>query len=824
MPCSARGWCRLPRGGGWTHRVTSVDELTTALETAVAGDRVLVAKGTYLFSKTLAITNAITVIGETGDPTDVVLDAQSQCLAVKISDSGALLSSVTVTRGSYAGSDYKAAGIYNIGGTVSNCVAIANRTTGNMGYGAGIYNNNGKVFDCVMTGNSGAKRPSGAGLYQEGASAVTERCIITNNGTTAHITGTGGGEATMGAHINGGKIRSSLIADNYINYTRGTDTQYVTSGLYVQAGSVDSCTIIGNTVQAYSTVVPYGLRVASKSIVVKNTLITNNRLSSGEDNNYRSGMAGTFNNCCTTGADSLGGSGNIEYADNIYILTDGIPVPTTGSLLIDRGAAVDADHLLDLVKNDRTNGTAPDIGCIEYEPPPLGVVFVPSQTMGLDSLKATLTSTVEGDLQGLCYYWDLDGDGVADEEGADKSSVVLTLDEIGSVVVTLRVTNTAGNAAEWKESFSVHPSRLYVVTENQNAKEPYNTWATAATNIHDAVAMAADGATVIITNGTYKYASTLHVGKGITIRSATDNPDDVILDTQYNCLAVKITNADAVIRALSITKGNIGIHIEPDGTVTNCIVRDNTNKANMSEGAGIINAGGKVYDCVIRGNAGQYRGYGYGLYQTGSGAVTDRCTITNNCSVKAKYSGTGLSYPGVYVTGGAIRNSLIAYNNVDYTDTEVGGPLVTSGLYAKSCVVENCTIVSNLITHYEALRPIGVRTEAGAVIKNTLIADNNLTTGVPVNWATSANVSYINCCTTDAASLPGEGNVECTPKAYRIVRGLPMPTLNSPLYDGGVDTDLPYDLLGNPRRYLGRKTDIGAIELQRGKATIIILR
>ncbi len=820
---SAADYYASPDGTGDGLSVESPTTLSGAFALATEnGDIIYLLEGTYAYTSTITITNAISVVGITGNPNDVILDAQNKCLALKVNNSGALLSSVTVTRGAYAASsseNYWAAGIYNIGGTVSNCIAKANKTTGGMGYGAGIVNNNGKVYDCIMTGNSSTKRPSGAGLFQTGANAITERCAITNNGSLTGVTGGGGADATMGAHVANGTIRSCLISGNSINYTLSSGTQYVTSGLRIDAGTVESCTIIDNTVEARSGMVPYALRVNGSKVTVKNTLIANNYLSTGVINNYQSGMAGTFYNCCTTDADSLSGSDNIEYTDNIYTLVDGIPTPTTGSSLIDSGIAVSDSHTLDLVKNARTGGDATDIGCIEYQPPPLGVVFISSETEGFDSLTATLTATAEGDLAGLCYYWDLDGDGEYDEVGADKSSIIIKLTALGTTKVLLRVTNTAGNTAEWEETLTVHPSTLYVVSENENAKAPYATWETAAANIHDAVEIAAEGATVVVSNGTYKYSTTLELASGVTVRSVSDNPEEVILDAQYKCLAVKLRHSGAVIRSLTVRKGNIGVMIDPDGMVTNCIVENNTNSKNMSEGAGIYNAGGEVYDCIIRGNSGQYRGYGYGLLQSGSASVTDRCVITNNVSIKASKTGGNLTHPGVYVTGGVLRNTLIAYNHVDFTYASC---IVTSGLYISGATAENCTVVSNLITYYETQSPRGVYAGANAVIKNTLIANNNLTTGVEAKWVADAKASFINCCTTDAASLPGEGNVEYTARAYRTVNNLPMPTLRSPLYNGGVELSSLYDVFRNPRSF-SHHTDIGAIELQKTPPTLMML-
>ena len=83
----------------------------------------------------------------------------------------------------------------------------------------------------------------------------------------------------------------------------------------------------------------------------------------------------------------------------------------------------------------------------------------------------------------------------------------------------------------WHSCASAFGKTLYVAKDNENAEAPYTNWVTAATNIQDAIDVAMNGDTILVTNGVYetggksnsRWSSTatnrLMIDKPITVRS-----------------------------------------------------------------------------------------------------------------------------------------------------------------------------------------------------------------------------------------------------------------------------------------------------------------
>jgi hypothetical protein len=202
----------------------------------------------------------------------------------------------------------------------------------------------------------------------------------------------------------------------------------------------------------------------------------------------------------------------------------------------------------------------------------------------------------------------------------------------------------------------------YVDVNNTNATPPYTNWATAATNIQDAVDAAAVGDEIVVTNGTYVYggrdSSRVKVDKPLTLRSVNGPQFTAIEGDEANRCAYLASNASLSGFTLSYGSANNGGGVfgeSASAVASNCALTDN-----MALGPYAAHGGGAanctLNNCVLTGNraASTAGAHGGGAYfctlntctLTGNfayeGAGADFCTL-NNCIV---YYNEGANYYG----------------------------------------------------------------------------------------------------------------------------------------------------------------------------------
>ena len=145
----------------------------------------------------------------------------------------------------------------------------------------------------------------------------------------------------------------------------------------------------------------------------------------------------------------------------------------------------------------------------------------------------------------------------------------------------------------------------YVNAGNPAPAPPYTSWLTAATNIQDAVALTANGDTVLVTNGVYAHGG-MPVIAGFTYRIAVTNAvtvESVNGPWVTTIWGGGITNESPDVGCAWLTNGAslIGFTVEGGNTIFN--------------GGGIWCASSKNYvqDCVIVSNTAEE--FGDGVYQ-----------------------------------------------------------------------------------------------------------------------------------------------------------------------------------------------------------------
>lgn len=287
---------------------------------------------------------------------------------------------------------------------------------------------------------------------------------------------------------------------------------------------------------------------------------------------------------------------------------------------------------------------------------------------------------------------------------------------------------------------NVNASPHYVDLNSTNPVSPFLSWNTAATNMQDAVDVATNGTTVLVTNGTYYVSTEITVASGITIQSV-NGWTNTIVDAQESGRCFYLDDAGAILDGFTITRGYAsgsggGVYCN-GGTVRNCCIHSNTATGGSygdRRGGGVYCTGGTISHCVVSNNLALGLGYsGGGVYIT-SGATLQHCTISANevYGGTSGSSGSPVTGGGVYCTGSTITNCTISGNTArgaNSGQSASGGGVYMSG----NAVVASCIVMAN-----EALRSSGGAgqtgdgggiTCAGGVVRDCLIQGNLASSG-----------------------------------------------------------------------------------------------
>ncbi|MGN1360050.1 MAG: hypothetical protein ACI4X9_06300, partial [Kiritimatiellia bacterium] len=744
---------------------------------------VVLLDGTYeAFSGEVSV-GAWTLMSESGDPTKVILTSAgynpSKTSLATTSRDGAIVG-VTIQKGVRA-----------LGGIVANCIC----TQGTSGYmiGGGVHSVNGAVLKCTLTGNNSAYEFNGNALYQSGANAFADSCVITNN--TGFYRGAEGN-----LYLQGGTVRNCLISANSGGVSAGGIRVL---GVAMTGGTLENCTIVKNT---FVDTFHAGLRATGGT--VRNCIVADN--SPGVNLELSDAVV----------QESVSTDGTLNY-DGTY------PAPTAASEAFDAGVAAEwMDEAYDLAGNRRVCGTV-DAGCIEMQYEGDGLAdFSINGSYSTVSLCRGTTVQLSGETtlgtKVASFAWYLNGSDTPAFEGATVSFEVP--DQDGTLEIRL-VASVDERQCEVAKSFTL-VKKIYLTPSNANAAEPYDTPETAATNLSEAVAFAQPGQNIVVLDGTYTAGANglvATVSKAITIESASGDYSKVVFDFERTTSGrLVLDNKFAVLRGICLKNAYTpGALLSNGALVEKC--RITACVYNWSKGVSpVVNNGGIFRDCLF--DSSWYENYFYGgqgtceglaYSQSGVGAMADRCIFRGNT-----FNDTTQLKGMVNLAGGVLQNCLVAENTSNRTHWKAGASARTDsccGIYATGGEIRNCTIVSNAVinTNLELeMDEPGLRIASAATVVNTLIADNAIVTNVSqeVTAADSATITY--SCTKDA-NLYGEGCVEVTPEAYHLADGIVSISLGGPCHNKGLAMawmEGATDLYGK-KRISGNRPDIGCAEL-----------
>ncbi len=722
----------------YTNWFTAATNIQDAINVAAAGEIVLVTNGTYAsggLSMDATITNRVTVnkavlvqgangaantvISGAWDPVSTNGPGAIRCAWLT---NNAILSGFTLCNGATRASitnglSLNGGGAWGStlavgkppGGTVANCI-LSNNVAAN--FGAGAYQvvlNNCLVCSNLAVGGS-ATSGSGGGAY--GCNLVG--CTVMVNSAT----GSGGGLGNCSA-------KNCAITRNVA----------VSNGGGAYLGSLVNCTVTKNRMGNSTS--GYGGGVSGSSLTNCVVYFNSATANPSTSNSYNS----VFSYSCIAPAAS--GTGNI--ASDPLLLADAIHLAANSPCLGEGNPGAVSGTDID----GQPWNNPPAIGCDEWQPVPL-MVQQPVVQVDASAHALTFDLVVAGQLPFVCA-WTKDGVLLQDDgHHLNSTTANLVVNQFGlgdAGVYQVVVTNAVGAVTSAVVQVVIHA----VSAAGVNPVPPYTTWATAATNIQDAVNVAGAGDIVLVTNGVYASGGA-GVAGSLTNRVALTLPITVLSANGFGPTMISgawdplATNGPGAVRCAYVADGAVlaGFTLANGATLA----------AGDADSGGPLESGG-------------------GVWCNSTNGIVENCVLTNDAAI---YGG-GLA-------NGTLNNSLVLLNIATY-----GG-----GTYAAA--LNNCTVVNNFARGFPGH---GGGTYNG-VTRNCIVYGNigidSLGASNPQDdTSSSGSALYYNSCTSGVpgnSGLSGTANITADPEfldLYHISADSPCVGAGNAAYVTGVDLD-----------------------------------
>jgi len=719
----------------WEKAATNIHE---AVALAVNnGDVILVGSGTFPVTNTLTFGANVTLRGVNGPSNTILNVTVSDIDAIQVS--GAPWIEGLTIRGVTAWN--RRAIVTGWGHTIiTNCI-IRDCSNGIGGFRFSLYD--------TLIENCNGYSAVGFSLSSATADQRIERVTVRN------CTGT----YTSGAYVNGpATIDQCQFISNSVYYMGG--------GIRLSGGAVlMNSLVISNrvTINTYNSGHGGGIWIDSSGATIINCTIAHNwAVGLGGGIYNAAGTAGRVTNtiiyantALIAGQNFYGDISSVGYSCspdltpgvNGNITDDPLLAPDytllPGSPCIDSGRTIPG-LTRDLAGNvrpqngDGSGGAQYDMGCYEapdVPPPPFGVNFSGLPRSGLAPLSVVFTASAVGSNITVTWYgWDFDNDGSFELTGPGLG-VVTNVYAPGRYSVRLVVTNEIGESAsttKW-DYVSVVGTNLFVSLSG-SSHFPYGDWTTAATNLHDAVAVAVSGCTIRVWDGIYMTTGRLELA-GVTLRGENGASAVTIRrNPAAGTFGLLRLDKGAVARGVTLADGDSptsggGVYVW-DGAVYDCVVTNCRTSANLSTegGGGIRLVAGIVTNTLITHCTGSNSDQGMGVRMSGGhllGCTIRRCTqasalgggifmtsgTVSNCLVEACETWSSV---GIHALGGTVVDTIVRHCTAGYT------PIV----YLNGTVMDRCQIISNTSVYGRT-----VHMEGGSWLGNSLIASNRTTHG-----------------------------------------------------------------------------------------------
>ena len=548
-------------------------------------------------------------------------------------------------------------------------------------------------------------------------------------------TGSGGGAETsnlkncsvlsnVASHNGGGADNCNLvncaIAKNSALYSGGG----------ANAGSLVNCTIAANTASGNLN---SGYGAAVYGAALTNCIAFGNYSGTSYPNTNYANC--TLAYCC---ADPLSaGFGNIDVnpqilADNIHLSATS-PCIGAGTVGVVSGTDIDGQQW----------NNPPSIGCDEWWPAP--VISAPLVYQINSPAHGLTFSVIVAGQSPFTYLWSINGQSIQDDgHHSNSGTASLVVNNFGpgdAGIYQVVATNASGTATSQVAQVVIH----VVDAAGANPVAPYSSWATAATNIQDAINIAAAGDIVLVTNGIYAAGGMAKAG-GLTNRVALGIPMTVLSVNGYSATVIQgawdsiSTNGPGAVRCAYVADGAllIGFTLANGATLA----------------TGDFSTGGPLES-------------GGGVWCNSTNGIISNCVLTNNSAIY-----------GAGIISGTLNNSLVGGN---WGVTYGGGTYNTT--------LNNCTVVNNFIATPFGNSGAGTY---GGIVKNGIVVGNYdypfLNSDNYYNGGFSTVFSY--SCTSPTKS--GTGNLNASPQFldwFHLASASPCRGAGSALYASGTDLD-----------------------------------
>jgi hypothetical protein len=582
--------------------------------------------------------------------------------------------------------------------------------------GLGVYidQGGGTIVDSRVTDNQTTQyHLKGAGIYMSSADALVARCIVDRN---AFHFGPSGNDYGGGICIDtrGGVVENCLVYGNE-SYRFG-------GGICAYAGTIRNCTLYGNgavalggnldlrgPVSAYNTILDAGWCLFAADRWQRDW--------NAQQTAYKNGL---INCACPRHPVGQGGlEGRLDFANPDAF--DFAPAPGSYAINAGADAGTWASLPLDLNGNPRVVGSAVDLGCIEfqYSASVVGMRIEPGAVFGGSNAVFTAVS-IGGATTHACTWTIKDADGAVVDtfEGASATrafaapgrfTVELAADGLSCIkvgglrvgVLTNYVSQTGSATAPYATPATAANDLAEALDEALDgatiffpgADETYVM--TSETRIHRPVVIesAHGAASIVFTPAAGKKirlftindpgavlrgvtltggCAELFYGRGLLIGGSGGLVDRCIVSNCYDIAyhqvggGVAMMGPQAVLRGTlvadnrlvrSISEDGAGVYLM-DGTVENCLIRDNTA---YQHGAGVYASNkGNVINCTIVCNTAyglSATGCGGGIYRQaglGTGRIAN-CAFYGNSASKD----TGGGAPDWFCADAAARGAFV---------------------------------------------------------------------------------------------------------------------------------------------------------------------